>query len=135
MRLLRQKKRLLIFIVAYNAEKTIEQVISRIPASLEEYDTEILVIDDSSSDNTFERAHGVTKTGQTSFPLTVICNPVNQGYGGNQKIGFHYAIHKNFDFVALVLHSAISTLHFSFFLWHLKTESRLLSTHSKRAAG
>ncbi len=37
------------------------------------------------------------------FPLfTVLFNPVNQGYGGNQKIGFHYAIEKGFDFVALV---------------------------------
>ena len=30
----------------------------------------------------------------TRFPLTVLFNPVNQGYGGNQKIGFHYAIEK-----------------------------------------
>ena len=29
-------------------------------------------------------------------------NPLNQGYGGNQKIGYHYAISRNFDFVALL---------------------------------
>ena len=36
------------------------------------------------------------------FPLTVLHNPVNQGYGGNQKIGFRYAIENGFDIVALV---------------------------------
>ena len=36
------------------------------------------------------------------FTLTVLRNPENQGYGGNQKIGFHYAIQRGFDFVALI---------------------------------
>jgi glycosyltransferase involved in cell wall biosynthesis len=97
-----QKKRVLIFIVAYNAERTIQQVLSRIPASLAEYQTEILIIDDSSHDSTFELAHNYGKTDQVPFPLTVLYNPANQGYGGNQKIGFHYAIQNDFDFVALV---------------------------------
>ena len=32
----------------------------------------------------------------------MLYNSVNQGYGGNQKIGYHYAIEKGFDFVALL---------------------------------
>ena len=36
------------------------------------------------------------------FPLHVLFNPVNQGYGGNQKIGYHFAIKNDFDFVALL---------------------------------
>ena len=96
------KKRVLIFIVAYNAERTIRDVISRIPRSLAQFETEILIIDDSSQDRTFEVAHKVGKRGEISFPITVLYNPVNQGYGGNQKIGFQYAIHNDFDFVALV---------------------------------
>ena len=36
------------------------------------------------------------------MPLQVLCNPINQGYGGNQKIGYHYAIKNDFGFVALV---------------------------------
>ena len=96
------KKRVLIFIVAYNAERTIRDVISRIPRSLAQFETEILIIDDSSQDRTFEVAHKVGKRGEISFPVTVLYNPVNQGYGGNQKIGFQYAIHNDFDFVALV---------------------------------
>ena len=50
------KRRLLIFIVAYNAERTIKGVLRRIPSSLAAYDTEILIIDDSSRDRTFEEA-------------------------------------------------------------------------------
>lgn len=97
------KPRLLIFIVAYHAERTLEQVIRRIPASLaSDYDVEILVIDDSSADATFD--HGVRTSLDASIPFktTVLFNPENQGYGGNQKIGYHYAIRMGFDYVALL---------------------------------
>ncbi len=94
---------MLIFIVAYNAEKTISDVLRRIPSSLgESYDVEVLVIDDASQDQTFERGQDEIRTGELPFPIRVLYNPVNQGYGGNQKIGFHYAIENGFDFVALV---------------------------------
>ena len=50
-----KKYKLLIFIVAYNHEKTIESVINRIPRKLKNlYDLEILIIDDTSNDKTFE---------------------------------------------------------------------------------
>jgi len=97
-----RKRRILVFIVAYNAERTIRDVIQRIPAALAEHETEILIIDDSSHDQTFEQASEVAKQAGLQFPVTVLFNPVNQGYGGNQKIGFHYAIRERFDVVALV---------------------------------
>ncbi|HEX3881417.1 MAG TPA: glycosyltransferase [Stellaceae bacterium] len=97
------RKRLLCFIVAYNAEKTIEAVLTRIPASIaDEYYTEILVIDDASRDRTFECGRQVVLDGRISLPLTILYNPVNQGYGGNQKIGYHFAIKHGFDYVALI---------------------------------
>lgn len=99
----RAKKRLLCFIVAYNAEKTIRDVLSRIPIEIaQRYETEILVIDDASNDQTFERSQEVLLDGTLSLPLTVLFNPVNQGYGGNQKLGYHYAIKHGFDYVALI---------------------------------
>ena len=95
--------RLLIFIVAYNAERTIESVLQRLPPSLAQgYEVEVLIIDDSSKDDTFHRSQVAEAKGIVPFKLTVLFNPVNQGYGGNQKIGFHYAIEKGFDWVALV---------------------------------
>ena len=96
------KSRILILIVAYNAERTSQQVLQRIPAGLSEHDTEILILDDSSRDNTFSAAGAYEKSAASPFPITVLFNPVNQGYGGNQKIGFHYAIERGFDYVALV---------------------------------
>jgi glycosyltransferase involved in cell wall biosynthesis len=94
--------KILIFIVAYNAEKTIESVLKRIPAQMQQYDTEVLIIDDASSDGTWECAEKFRRGGEFPFKLTVLVNPVNQGYGGNQKIGFLYAINNGFDLVALV---------------------------------
>jgi glycosyltransferase involved in cell wall biosynthesis len=97
------RPRLLIFIVAYNAERTIADVLARIPHRLsEDYHVEVLVIDDSSGDRTFERGHDVAGARTLPFKLHVLYNPINQGYGGNQKIGFHFAIERDFDFVALL---------------------------------
>ena len=59
---LSSKPRLLVFIVAYNAEGTISAVLSRIPTSLmADYAVEVLVIDDSSKDETFERSEIVRR--------------------------------------------------------------------------
>ena len=97
-----RKKRILIFVVAYNAERTIAKVVARIPQSLLQYDAEILIIDDCSHDQTFAQAHAARTSGSSPFPVTVLYNPVSQGYGGNQKIGFHYAIENGFNVVALL---------------------------------
>jgi glycosyltransferase involved in cell wall biosynthesis len=96
------KPRLLVLVVAYNAERTIGAVLTRIPSRLQdEYSIETLVIDDASHDQTFERSLEL-RDGTLPFPLHVLFNPVNQGYGGNQKIGYHFAIRGGFDFVALL---------------------------------
>jgi 2-polyprenyl-3-methyl-5-hydroxy-6-metoxy-1,4-benzoquinol methylase len=98
-----RRPRLLIFIVAYHAETTIKDVLCRIPHTIAyEYETEVLIIDDASRDNTFERGLEIRRQGAVPFPLTILVNPVNQGYGGNQKIGYFYAVQKGFDFVALL---------------------------------
>jgi len=95
-----KEKRLLIFIVAYNAEMTINNVLGRIPKYLQSDNVEVLIIDDASQDNTFRKGlHGQRTSG---FKITVLRTPKNQGYGGNQKLGYHYAIDNGFDIVALV---------------------------------
>lgn len=98
-----QKPRVLVFIVAYNAEKTIHKVVQRIPAELlDTYQVDVLIIDDSSADATFEQGHSVSKDPALPFPITVLFNPRNLGYGGNQKLGYHYALQHGYDFVALI---------------------------------
>ncbi len=97
------KPKLLIFIVAYCAETTISKVFSRIPQTLDDdYEIEVLVIDDASHDKTFEKGLALSKSNIFPFKVRILCNPINQGYGGNQKIGYHYAIENGFDYVALV---------------------------------
>lgn len=97
------KPRLLVFIVAYYAERTLEKVLQRIPPSLNDlYDVQVLVIDDGSQDGTFHVGMDVSRREDAPFKITVLHNPVNQGYGGNQKIGFHYAIKQTFDYVVLL---------------------------------
>jgi glycosyltransferase involved in cell wall biosynthesis len=98
-----QKPRLLVFIVAYNAEKTISDVVRRIPAELSDlYEVEVLIIDDASQDTTFVHGVRLRQAATIPFPLHVLFNPVNLGYGGNQKVGFQYAVENGYDFVALV---------------------------------
>jgi glycosyltransferase involved in cell wall biosynthesis len=96
-----QRMRLLIFVVAYEAETTLEQVLARIPESIFfEHDTEILVIDDSSQDRTFEV--GLRSSSNGRHRTTVLYNRQNQGYGGNQKLGYQYAMRHRFDAVVLL---------------------------------
>jgi glycosyltransferase involved in cell wall biosynthesis len=96
------KKRLLIFVVAYHAESTLEQVLDRIPRSLfSTYDCEVLVIDDASTDGTLQIGRRY-RSQNADIPLRVLQNRYNQGYGGNQQVGYTYAIKEGFDLVALL---------------------------------
>jgi glycosyltransferase involved in cell wall biosynthesis len=98
---MKEKPRILIFVVAYEAQTTLEKVLHRIPEEIFHYDTEILVIDDSSKDKTFEVGVRYSES-KNKYPVTILCNEENQGYGGNQKLGYSYAIKNNFDIVVLL---------------------------------
>jgi len=94
--------RLLVFIVAYQAESSLKEVLDRIPRSvLEDHDVEILVVDDGSDDRTFDIGREYASA-HPELPLVVLRNEHNQGYGGNQKIGYAYASAHRFDIVALL---------------------------------
>jgi glycosyltransferase involved in cell wall biosynthesis len=90
-----------IFIVAFQAEHFIASVLERIPLRLRDRFSEVLVIDDSSSDHTFETARAAAK--RMGFGnVTVLRTPFNRGYGGNQKLGYLHAIKQGFDYVILL---------------------------------
>lgn len=98
----RSPQRLLIFVIAYSAEATLKWVLERVPTAIfEEYDCEILVVDDASTDRTFEIGREY-RDAHPEKKVTVLRNEMNQGYGGNQKVGYTYAIEEGFDFVAMV---------------------------------
>jgi glycosyltransferase involved in cell wall biosynthesis len=90
-----------IFIIAYNAVNHLIKTISRIPKEVYDSVDEIFVIDDCSQDNSYYAALGY-KSQFGIEKLTVHRNLKNHGYGGNQKIGYQYAIDRGLDIVALV---------------------------------
>ena len=91
--------RVAVFVVAYNAEAHIEETLRRIPRELAERLTSIYVIDDSSRDETSRAATDLKSEIPT---LDVFRTPYNQGYGGNQKLGYQYAMKQGFDVVVLL---------------------------------
>ncbi|MEO0108628.1 MAG: bifunctional glycosyltransferase/class I SAM-dependent methyltransferase [candidate division WOR-3 bacterium] len=94
-------KKIAIFIVAYNAVSTLTKVLDRIPDSVRARVSEIYVFDDSSRDDTYLVGVGY-KTVHQMFNLNIYRNPVNLGYGGNQKQGYEYAIRAGYDIVVLL---------------------------------
>lgn len=97
-----QKPRLCIFVIAYHAERTLTQVLDRIPRAVFEFlECEVLIVDDASEDRTYQIGKEY-RAAQPHLPITVLQNPVNRGYGGNQKVGYDYAIRHKFDIVAML---------------------------------
>lgn len=92
--------RILIMIVAFNAEKHISRVLARIPYEQLEGSYEIAVFDDASEDKTSQAALEAAK--HVPLPIRVLSNPQNLGYGGNQKLGYQLAIQEGFDAVVML---------------------------------
>jgi 2-polyprenyl-3-methyl-5-hydroxy-6-metoxy-1,4-benzoquinol methylase len=91
-----------IFLVSYNASHRVVQTILRIPPELREVVEEIYVFDDFSKDDTFQVAKDLARSEQWAAKLKAFRNPRNFGYGGNQKIGFAYALERGLDYVVLL---------------------------------
>lgn len=90
-----------IFVVLYNGKRHLAKVLKRIHPKVMEIIEEIYVIDDCSEDNGFEIGRKFTSM-EGFEKLRVYRNPRNYGYGGNQKVGFQYALDMGFDFVILL---------------------------------
>lgn len=96
-----KENKVAVFIVAYNAEKHIEAVLNRIPTWVAQDLVEVYIFDDSSSDNTVGVAQSIKWDGNFGR-LVVHKTPYNQGYGGNQILGYRYALERKFDIVVLL---------------------------------
>jgi len=90
-----------VFVVAYNAATTLESTLERIPREIYDILECVYVIDDFSDDDTYDIGHMIAK-GRRWEKLRVFKNPRNYGYGGNQKIGYRYAVEEGFDYVILL---------------------------------
>jgi len=90
-----------IFVIAYNAVRHLIRTLERIPAEVQARVEEVFVIDDASSDNTYYAALGY-KAERGLEKLQIFRNRENQGYGGNQKVGYRYALERGFDVVVML---------------------------------
>ena len=94
--------KILVFIPAYNCEKQIVRVLAQFDEEVLKYVTEIIVINNRSTDNTemvvaaFIRQH-------PHLPVKLLRNKENYGLGGSHKVAFGYAMDNDFDY-CMVLH-------------------------------
>jgi glycosyltransferase involved in cell wall biosynthesis len=89
-----------VLVVAYNAATTLAQTLSRLPDSFTSVVEHVLVCDDASTDDTYEV--GLRFKSGSTLPLTLMKHDQNLGYGGNQKVGYAWAIEHGLDIVVLL---------------------------------
>jgi glycosyltransferase involved in cell wall biosynthesis len=94
------KKRIGILVVAYNAATTLAKVLDRIPEEIRSDIEEVIVSDDHSQDSTYLVGLGYKQV--SDLPITLIRQPINLGYGGNQKAGYDLAIEHGLDIVVML---------------------------------
>ena len=84
-------KHITVVLPAYNAEKTLRRTVSELDTSIID---EILLVDDASSDKTFELAQ--------ELGIRAIKHEKNLGYGGNQKTCYRTALNNGADIVVMI---------------------------------
>ena len=94
------KKRIGVLVVAYNAATTLAKVLDRIPEEVRPDIEEVIVSDDHSQDSTYLVGLGYQQ--MSDLPITLIRQPTNLGYGGNQKAGYKLAIEHGLDIVVML---------------------------------
>ena len=94
-------EKILLFIPMFNCEKQITRVLNQIDEKVREYITEIIVVDNRSTDNSQEKVIDYIKNKNKNIKLLI--NTENYNLGGSHKVAFNYAVKNNFDYV-IVLH-------------------------------
>jgi glycosyltransferase involved in cell wall biosynthesis len=84
-------KKVVLVMPAYNAAKTLENTYRDIP---HEFISQIILVDDSSQDNTVEKAR--------SLGIKTIQHPHNKGYGGNQKTCYREALKEDANIIVML---------------------------------
>lgn len=91
----------LIFIPCYNVSSTIKNVIEGIPKKVfDDYNSTLLFINDGSKDNSKYIIKDLIN--KNNYDCDMINNNQNIGYGGVQKLAFHYAIKNKFDNIIML---------------------------------
>lgn len=85
------KSKVIVVFPAFNAERTLEKTVSEIPKDII---SEIILVDDGSTDNTVEIAQKLN--------LTVYAHDNNMGYGANQKSCYTIALQRDADIIVMI---------------------------------
>ncbi len=88
---MKQRKKVIVVMPAYNAAKTVEKTYHDIPKGSVD---EVILVDDVSKDETVEVAK--------QLPIKVIVHRENKGYGGNQKTCYTEALMAGADVVVML---------------------------------
>jgi glycosyltransferase involved in cell wall biosynthesis len=95
------KKKILIFIPAYNVEKNIFNLVKNIPEKIFKKNLiTLLIVNDKSVDDTISEIKKIKK--KFKYKIIVINNKRNAGYGGVQKIAYNFATSHFYDFVIML---------------------------------
>jgi glycosyltransferase involved in cell wall biosynthesis len=87
----KHKKKVIVVMPAYNAEKTLKKTLDDIPR---DWVDEIILCDDASRDGTVALAR--------KLGLRVLVHPKNRGYGGNQKTLYTEALKRGGEIMIMV---------------------------------
>lgn len=88
---MKDNKKIIVVMPAYNAEKTLEKTFKDIPM---QYVDEVILGDDCSKDKTIEVAK--------SLGILAVKTPKNLGYGGNQKMLYKQALAHGADVIVML---------------------------------
>ena len=94
--------KILLFIPMYNCEKQIPRVLGQINAENKHFFTEIIVVNNRSTDHGEEAVENFCAQ-HPDLPIKLLRNDANYGLGGSHKVAFDYAVKHQFDYV-IVLH-------------------------------
>lgn len=81
----------IVIIPAFNEEKTIGKVLTKIPREIYQHKLDILVVDDGSRDDTARISR--------QYKTKLVSHPINRGLGAALATGFDYARTKKYDFL------------------------------------
>lgn len=89
-----------IAVIAYEASATLLDVLAKVPATVAGEAPLVIISDDASTDGTAALARQWAAT--ADHEVIVLQQPINLGYGGNQKAVYREAVARDADVVVLV---------------------------------
>jgi len=96
-------EKILLFIPMYNCRNQITRVLDQINGENEKYISEIIIVNNRSTDNGGEIVKEYLTKRNFECKVSLLLNDENYGLGGSHKVAFNYAVKNNFDYI-IVLH-------------------------------